>query len=131
VSCPFVIYYILTLPSSIILYTNPSYYQPVVEMQQAQQQQIEHQNQLRIQQEEEEKMRLDNSSRPEEHFLTIALNGTCFILLLGVFYIQCLGGMQFLGSIFAIIRWIFIPAGSSVYVRDLLATLQITEVGFV
>lgn len=47
-------------------------------MQQAQQQQIEHQNQLRIQQEEEEKMRLEgvNNSRPEEHFLTIALNGT-------------------------------------------------------
>ena len=54
-----------------------------VEMQQAQQQQqIEHENQqLRIQ--EEEKMRLEgtdnNSSRPEEHFLTIALNGTYFI----------------------------------------------------
>ena len=56
-------------------------------MQQAQQQQIEHENQLRIQQEEEEKMRLEGNSnnRPEEHFLTIALNGTysCILQFIG------------------------------------------------
>ena len=49
-------------------------------MQQAQQQQIEHQNQLRIQQEQEEQNMINNN-RPEEHFLTIALNGTYLIVL--------------------------------------------------
>ena len=62
-------------------------------MQQAQQQQIEAQNQqLRIQQEQEEQKMINN--RPEEHFLTIALNGTypcSFVWLLG-YYMATYGG---------------------------------------
>ena len=69
-----------------------------VEMQQAQQQQIEHQNQLRIQQ-EEEKMRLDTNSRPEEHFLTIALNGTYLYYIVVVWGYSCRGTTWLRGEI--------------------------------